>query len=35
MTQKSPLNYLELTTDLVSAYISHNSLPSITVVIFV
>jgi predicted transcriptional regulator len=28
MTQNSPLNYLELTTDLVSAYVSHNALPA-------
>src|SRR5215203_2170671 len=27
MTQNSPLNYLELATDLVSAYVSHNALP--------
>ena len=27
MTQKSPPNYVELTADLVSAYVSHNALP--------
>jgi predicted transcriptional regulator len=27
MTPNSPLNYLELTADLVSAYVRHNSLP--------
>ena len=27
MTQNTPLNYLELATDLVSTYVSHNSLP--------
>src|SRR5215208_2528530 len=28
MAQNAPLNYLELTTDLVSAYVSHNFLPT-------
>ena len=28
MTQNTPLNYLELATDLVSAYVSHNALPA-------
>ena len=28
MTQNSPPKYLELTTDLVSAYVSHNALPA-------
>ena len=28
MTQNSPPKYLELTTDLISAYVSHNALPA-------
>jgi len=28
MTQNSPPNYVELTAELVSAYVSHNALPA-------